>query len=60
MFLNISKPIRSSIFIYLLLTTFIILYKPRMLRREYQSLFTILVVFIAIISYFTLTILNPW
>jgi len=58
MLIDLNCPVRSAIFLYLLAVAFMILYKPKFIKREYNVFLTPSIIFIAIVSYFTLTALS--
>ena len=56
--LDINCPVRSAILLYLLAVIFMILYKPKLTKKEYNLFLAPSVFFIAVISYFILTALS--
>jgi hypothetical protein len=58
--LDLNSPIKSAVIIYLFLMFSLVIYKPDLLtdNRRSQSLFSVAVVIVSIISYYLLTIIK--
>lgn len=58
--LDLNSPIKSAIMIYLFLMFSLVIYKPELLTddRRSQSLLSVAVVVVSIISYYLLTIIK--
>ena len=57
MLIDINCPVRSAILLYLLAVVFMILYKPKLMKKEYTLFLAPSIIFIAVGSYFVLTAL---
>lgn len=58
--LDLSSPVKSSILLYAVLIILVLAYKPKLLKdnRRSQSLLSIVVVVLSIISYYSLATLR--
>jgi amino acid permease len=57
--LDLSSPIKSSIFLYIFMIIALIIYKPKLIKDKRRSqLFSIAVIVISILSYYLLAILK--